>query len=70
MRKCLGYTARAPKERGRERNGRCVERRAISETDGPSMERIMGISPSRMLVPAMLCVMFGLTFWRMQLLCV
>jgi hypothetical protein len=58
MRKCLGYTARVPKER------------VTSATDGPSRERIMGISPSKMLVPAMLCVMFGLTFLRMQLLCV
>ena len=45
-------------------------RRAISATERPSTERIVGIRPRRMLAPAMLCVMSGVRVWRMQLLCV
>jgi len=65
-----GVDGGGAEERRKERTGRFMCRRAISATERPSTERIVGIRPRRMLAPAMLCVMSGVMVWMMQLLCV
>src|ERR1700712_3894221 len=46
-----GKTAGLPQDNRKRRNGRWKERRAISPTEGPSTERVVGPRPRRILVP-------------------
>ena len=47
----MGNKAGAPRERSREIKGRCKARRAISAMEGPTIDRMVGMS---ILAPAKL----------------
>jgi hypothetical protein len=66
VRKRPGKTAGAPRESRYESRGRCTERRAISATEGPSTERVVGASPSRIDVPPKEALTCSVVEERMQ----